>query len=90
MHHLQTVKIVFLKLFLICMFKDRNLVENYTHLAEILKKIGFCRTNRTNFLNSEYSWGEYKTIDLLDQDLSVEKVDEHIKGNVEQELLKIR
>ena len=41
---------VFLKLFKICMFKDINLAEKYTNLAENLKNIEFCRTCRTHFL----------------------------------------
>ena len=32
------------------MFKDKNLAENWTNLAENLKKIEFCRTRRTRFL----------------------------------------
>ena len=38
------------QIFIICMFKDKNLAENWTNLAENLKKIKFCRTHRTRFL----------------------------------------
>ena len=41
---------VFFKLFQICMFKDINLAENWTNLAENLNKIEFCRTLRNCLL----------------------------------------
>ena len=43
---------VFLKLFLICMFKDPNLVENLTNLAEILlKKLNYAEFMELVFLS---------------------------------------
>ena len=39
LHHLQAMKMILLKLFLICTFKDPNLAENLTNLAENLLKI---------------------------------------------------
>ena len=36
--HLQDIKVIFLKLFLICMFKDLNLLQNLTNLKENLKQ----------------------------------------------------
>ena len=40
LHHLQSRTIIFSKLCLICMFKDQNLAENWTNLAENVKKVG--------------------------------------------------
>ena len=38
LHHLQTMKMIFLKVFLTCTFKDPNLAEKFTNLAENLFK----------------------------------------------------
>ena len=38
LHHLQAIKMTFLKLFFICMFKDPKLAEKWTNLAENPKK----------------------------------------------------
>ena len=48
--YLQTVKMIFFKCFLICMFKEKQIEENWTNLAKNLKKIEFCRTCKTRFL----------------------------------------
>ena len=51
LYHLQAVKIICSNLSLIYVLKDNNFAENYTKLAENLKKkIGFCRTRRIRFL----------------------------------------
>ena len=36
--HLQATEVIVLKLFIICMFKDPNLLENLTNFAENLKQ----------------------------------------------------
>ena len=38
LHHLQAMNMIFLKVFLICMFNDPYLAENLTNLAENLEK----------------------------------------------------
>ena len=55
---------IFSKLSLICMFKDKSLAEKWTNLAENLKKIGFCRTRRTHFLQLCYKVKAWKHLAL--------------------------
>ena len=55
LHHVQAMKIVFLKLFLICMFKDANLAEKLTNLAENLLKSWNQWSSWSSFFLSLYS-----------------------------------
>ena len=56
---------IFSRLFLICLFKDKNLAENLKNLAEymwkIFKKNYFHGTSETNFL---HLWAGWKTVPL--------------------------
>ena len=40
LYHLQGMKMIFFKVFLICTLKNQNLVENLTNLAENILKVG--------------------------------------------------
>ena len=42
LHHFHAIKFKFLKLFIICMFKDENFAEKLTNLAEIFLKVELC------------------------------------------------
>ena len=52
LHYLQAVKMVFIKFFLICMFKDKSLVENWTNFVENLKKLSSEELVELIFCNS--------------------------------------
>ena len=51
---LQAVKMVFIKLFLICTLKDKNVAENWTNLAESLKKMGSAEPVEPAFCNTAH------------------------------------
>ena len=40
-HHLRLMKMIILKLFLICMFKDANFAEKFKNLVEKLNSLEF-------------------------------------------------
>ena len=52
LHYLEAVKIVFFKLFLIYIFKNNILAENWTKAGEIGKKLSLGEFVELNFCNS--------------------------------------
>ena len=56
--HLLAMKIIFLKLFLICMFKDRNLAENLTNLED------FFLFNSAEFMEFVFSKSDHILLKL--------------------------